>query len=593
MATRHLPPQEYESDGDSYKVLDLTEYARRQHWWNRVFAHSSGPIVEKYSVATQIAVGGVSGWCVGFLFQKVRKLAATAVGGGFLLLQMAGDGGYVQINWKRREKDVNKAKGRMKKRANKAAPEQDLNLILHWERMWTLKSYNCEHCGSDFISGRALKYHFQQKHLGKVHREKCDQEVLKGKQRGHSESTRDRSTMETHKLHWENLEERNGKYTDTKISKTCRMCSRRFGTVLSRENHEIQDHHFTACKRAQMSTGFSPHNMLECKGPQELQRFADRKICPASGSQRAACAAEIGALLQLIQTSFPVPASRVIQGGSYVKGTDTQGCSEIDIILLSEVFADVNHFKKQLREGLETLRESLTRTAYGNRILMGKRTPLSLRFSFLCTESLHSHSFEIMAYYDILGPTPSTDLKLHLYCKLYPCKDSDEAQLCALALVRYQVDFVKASVVRVKELIRLMIHWLKTSFASPTEENKFRRLPSSYTVELLTIYIWERAEKPLSFSLVQGMRAVLKLLVQYADIDVVWHRHYPRKFPVLVKVTQKRTRPFILDPVNPTVNVCDTCNAWDEVAHVAKLSLRKPLFSGVRAEPPWLFTDAW
>uniref|UniRef100_A0A4W2CYT5 FUN14 domain-containing protein 1-like n=1 Tax=Bos indicus x Bos taurus TaxID=30522 RepID=A0A4W2CYT5_BOBOX len=89
MATRHLPPQEYESDGDSYKVLDLTEYARRQHWWNRVFAHSSGPIVEKYSVATQIAVGGVSGWCAGFLFQKVRKLAATAVGGGFLLLQMA------------------------------------------------------------------------------------------------------------------------------------------------------------------------------------------------------------------------------------------------------------------------------------------------------------------------------------------------------------------------------------------------------------------------------------------------------------------------------------------------------------------------
>lgn len=66
-----------------------------------------------------------------------------------------------------------------------------------------------------------------------------------------------------------------------------------------------------------------------------------------------------------------------------------------------------------------------------------------------------------------------TDLKLHLYRKLYPCKDSDEAQLCALALVRYQVDFVKASVVRVKELIRLIIHWLKTSFASPTEENKY------------------------------------------------------------------------------------------------------------------------
>ena len=62
-----------------------------------------------------------------------------------------------------------------------------------------------------------------------------------------------------------------------------------------------------------MSTGFSPHNMLECKGSQELQRFADKKIHPASGSQRAACVAEIDAFLQLIQGCFPVPISRVIQ----------------------------------------------------------------------------------------------------------------------------------------------------------------------------------------------------------------------------------------------------------------------------------------
>lgn len=47
------------------------------------------------------------------------------------------------------------------------------------------------------------------------------------------------------------------------------------------------------------------------------------------------------------------------------------------------------------------------------RILMGKRAPLSLRFSFVCTEGLHRHSFEIMAYCDILGPAPSTG-KMHL-----------------------------------------------------------------------------------------------------------------------------------------------------------------------------------
>ncbi|XP_059576767.1 FUN14 domain-containing protein 1 isoform X1 [Alligator mississippiensis] len=114
---------DHESDDESYEVLDLTEYARRHHWWNRVFGRNSGPIVEKYSVATQIAMGGVTGWCAGFLFQKVGKLAATAVGGGFLLLQIASHSGYVQVDWKRVEKDVNKAKKQLKKRANKAAPE--------------------------------------------------------------------------------------------------------------------------------------------------------------------------------------------------------------------------------------------------------------------------------------------------------------------------------------------------------------------------------------------------------------------------------------------------------------------------------------
>ncbi|KAG8511615.1 2'-5'-oligoadenylate synthase 1, partial [Galemys pyrenaicus] len=482
----------------------------------------------------------------------------------------------------------------------------------------------CERCGSDFVSERALKYHFRQKHLGKVHCEKCGQEVLREKLQDHSKSAHDRLTMGTHKLNGENLEERNMKHMATKISKTCRMCSRHFGTVLGREKHEMQEHHFTASKRAQMSTGFSPHNMLECKSSQELQRFADEKVHPSSGPLSAACAAEVSALLELIQACFPVPASRVIQGGSFIKGTDTQGCSEIDIVLFSDVFANVKLCKKQLKEGLDALRKNLKQTSHGNRILMGKGASLSLRFNFLCSGSLHSHSFEIMTYYDILGPTPSTgaiaplagvattgditifgktisdfgsssqrDLKLHLYRKLYLCDDSDEAQLWALALLPYQVDFVKASVRRVKELIRLMIHWFRTSFAKPTEENKFRRLPSTYTVELLTIHVWELAGKPLFFSLVQGMRAILKLLVQYVEIDVVWHRHYHPKFPIFVKVNRKHTRPFILDPVNPTANVCDSCNAWDEVAHVARCSLEKPLFSRVRVTAPWFFTDNW
>lgn len=88
-----------------------------------MFGNNSGPIAEKYSVATQLMMGGVTGWCAGYVFQRVGKIAATAIGGGFLLLQIANHSGYVQVDWKKVEKDVNKAKKHLKKKANKAAPE--------------------------------------------------------------------------------------------------------------------------------------------------------------------------------------------------------------------------------------------------------------------------------------------------------------------------------------------------------------------------------------------------------------------------------------------------------------------------------------
>ncbi|TRZ26531.1 hypothetical protein HGM15179_000556 [Zosterops borbonicus] len=160
-ARRPRSASDHDSDDDSYEVLDLTEYARRHHWWNRLFGRNSGPIVEKYSVATQIVMGGVTGWCAGFLFQKVGKLAATAVGGGFLLLQIASHSGYVQVDWKRVEKDVNKAKKQLKKRANKAAPE--INTLIEEAlrpsgTLHTIRKPGSAHCGG--VKGNAKEEEF-------------------------------------------------------------------------------------------------------------------------------------------------------------------------------------------------------------------------------------------------------------------------------------------------------------------------------------------------------------------------------------------------------------------------------------------------
>ncbi|XP_061826746.2 FUN14 domain-containing protein 1 [Nerophis lumbriciformis] len=133
------------------KVVDLTEYAKRQRWWNRLFGNTSGPLAEKYSVATQLAIGGVSGWCAGYLFQKVGKVAATSVGGGLLLLQIANNSGYIQVDWKRVEKDINKAKKQIKKNTDKAGPE--LNTLVERSSAFVKKNIMVT---SGFIGGFLL-----------------------------------------------------------------------------------------------------------------------------------------------------------------------------------------------------------------------------------------------------------------------------------------------------------------------------------------------------------------------------------------------------------------------------------------------------
>ncbi|KAG3271203.1 FUNDC2-like, partial [Ictidomys tridecemlineatus] len=95
----------------NFESLDLAEF-------------ESGPSAEKYSVATQLLIGGVTGWCTGFIFQKVGKLAATTVGGGFFLLQLANYTGYIKVDWQRVEKDMKKTKEQLKIRKSNQIPTE-------------------------------------------------------------------------------------------------------------------------------------------------------------------------------------------------------------------------------------------------------------------------------------------------------------------------------------------------------------------------------------------------------------------------------------------------------------------------------------
>ncbi|KAL0109683.1 hypothetical protein PUN28_014603 [Cardiocondyla obscurior] len=55
--------------------------------------------VSKSSATKQIIIGSTTGWVTGFITMKIGKVAACAVGGGIIMLQIAAHQGYIKINW--------------------------------------------------------------------------------------------------------------------------------------------------------------------------------------------------------------------------------------------------------------------------------------------------------------------------------------------------------------------------------------------------------------------------------------------------------------------------------------------------------------
>ncbi|CAG02642.1 unnamed protein product, partial [Tetraodon nigroviridis] len=131
------------------KITDVAEYAKRQSWWKRLVGKGSDSVAAKYPTATQLAIGSLSGWCVGYIFQKVGKVAAMSVGGGLLLLPVAYNTGYIKVDWKRVEKDINKAKEQL----NQSSEAAELNTFVKKSKVFVKQNIVLT---SGFIGGFLL-----------------------------------------------------------------------------------------------------------------------------------------------------------------------------------------------------------------------------------------------------------------------------------------------------------------------------------------------------------------------------------------------------------------------------------------------------
>ncbi|XP_015438515.1 PREDICTED: FUN14 domain-containing protein 2-like isoform X1 [Dufourea novaeangliae] len=79
--------------------------------------------VSKKSATKQIVIGTTSGWVTGFMTMKVGKMAALAVGGGIIMLQIAAHQGYIKINWDKIQKKAEKITDKVEEQVTGEGPK--------------------------------------------------------------------------------------------------------------------------------------------------------------------------------------------------------------------------------------------------------------------------------------------------------------------------------------------------------------------------------------------------------------------------------------------------------------------------------------
>ncbi|KAK2114462.1 FUN14 domain-containing protein 2 [Saguinus oedipus] len=107
-----------------FESLDLVEFTQNQSWENKLFGQKPGPLAKKYPVATQLLIGSVTGWYMGFIFQKLARHT-----------------GYIKDGWQQVEEDVKKAKEQLKIRKNNQIPTRSRAKLRSQQPLYSIIGY--------------------------------------------------------------------------------------------------------------------------------------------------------------------------------------------------------------------------------------------------------------------------------------------------------------------------------------------------------------------------------------------------------------------------------------------------------------------
>ncbi|XP_070565120.1 2'-5'-oligoadenylate synthase 1A-like [Ptychodera flava] len=279
---------------------------------------------------------------------------------------------------------------------------------------------------------------------------------------------------------------------------------------------------------------------------------------------------------------------RYIKAGCLGQGIHLLNSVDVKLLLFLEDFNSLEDMRHNLWTKIQGIKEHLLSSLkWNNEFDMEAITLYSLKLRSKPSAN-HLCTIELLPTCDVLGSHPSDEKKEEMFYKMLE-ENVSNWKFYSAVFTQLRVKFFQALPPRVRDLIRVVKHWKDCHLSAEISKAKNQTAPSSYALALITIDTWEEVGEPVTFSVVQGFKAVLQRLVDYESIDIEWYHNYSED---IAEKTRKNgllslSRPLIVDPGNPTLNVCADCNRWGEVATVAWESLQEPLLQGTVIKPDW------
>ncbi|PVD20450.1 hypothetical protein C0Q70_18606 [Pomacea canaliculata] len=262
---------------------------------------------------------------------------------------------------------------------------------------------------------------------------------------------------------------------------------------------------------------------------ESLDEFSQRQVSTTE-SERRRLEGEVDRFVKYLHEQpfrSPYSVKEVIKSGSLGKGTAVRNRVDIDLVVFVNGLTSIDHLETARPELLADLEETLRQSA---RIQPISRTRFSLKYNWNDIE------VDILPAVDVLSLYGSPS-KVYEVMGRYGSA-GHAAQQFSASLAQLQRDFVKDVPEHVKKAIRLVKLWKKENHLDIR----------SYSLELLTIYVWQIAGKgnPGTDYL---FCEVMSQLSTCGTLRVAFDVNYNSSFYI-----RSMSSPYIMDPANPYMN---------------------------------------